>query len=111
MESHLLETAKNELLAKRANLYERIAKIQQNKTQAKGPLDANSTEQAVELQSHEVVDALDNLEKNELKQIEMALHLIANGTYGICIKCGEDVSPARLKARPYSTKCLACADQ
>jgi len=29
-------------------------------------------------------------------------------TFGICEKCGEDISLARLKARPVTTQCIDC---
>ena len=29
-------------------------------------------------------------------------------TFGICEKCGDDISVARLKARPVTTLCIEC---
>ena len=37
-----------------------------------------------------------------------ALKRIANGTYGICAKCGDDISPERLDAVPYAVTCRKC---
>jgi DnaK suppressor protein len=36
------------------------------------------------------------------------LDRIENGTFGICEKCGEDISVKRLKARPVTTHCIDC---
>jgi DnaK suppressor protein len=33
---------------------------------------------------------------------------IDTGTYGICELCGEEISEARLKARPVTTLCIEC---
>lgn len=41
-------------------------------------------------------------------KIEEALEKVENGTYGICEECEEDISEARLKARPVTTLCIEC---
>ncbi len=41
-------------------------------------------------------------------KIEETLEKIENGTYGICEECEEDISEARLKARPVTTLCIEC---
>lgn len=43
-----------------------------------------------------------------IKKIKKALNRIENGTFGICEKCGEDISIQRLKARPVTTQCIEC---
>jgi DnaK suppressor protein len=47
-------------------------------------------------------------ESKLIKKIKKALDRIDNGTFGICEKCGEDIAPARLKARPVTTQCIEC---
>ena len=47
-------------------------------------------------------------EQKLLKQIDEALDRIANGTFGICEHCGEEISFKRLKARPVTTYCIDC---
>ena len=43
-----------------------------------------------------------------IKKIKKALERIENGTFGICETCGEDISIARLKARPVTSQCIEC---
>jgi DnaK suppressor protein len=43
-----------------------------------------------------------------IKKVKKALDRIENGTFGICEKCGEDISAERLKARPVTTQCIDC---
>ena len=43
-----------------------------------------------------------------IKKIKKALDRIENKTFGICEKCGEDISIERLKARPVTTQCIDC---
>jgi RNA polymerase-binding transcription factor len=41
-------------------------------------------------------------------KIEEALERIGNGTFGVCDGCGGAIDPARLRARPMTTLCIAC---
>ena len=43
-----------------------------------------------------------------IKKIKLALERIDGGTFGICETCGEEISVARLKARPVTTQCIDC---
>ena len=43
-----------------------------------------------------------------IKKVKKALDRIESGTFGICDKCGEDISIERLKARPVTTQCIDC---
>ncbi len=47
-------------------------------------------------------------ENKLIKKIKKALNRIENGTFGVCEKCGEDISVKRLKARPVTTLCIDC---
>ena len=47
-------------------------------------------------------------ENKLIKKIKKALGRIDNGTFGICEKCGGDISIKRLKARPVTTQCIEC---
>ncbi len=43
-----------------------------------------------------------------IKKVKKALLRIENDTFGICEKCGDDISVKRLKARPVTTQCIDC---
>ena len=47
-------------------------------------------------------------ERRLIKKVKEALDRIDDGTYGECVECGEDISVARLKARPVTTLCIKC---
>lgn len=47
-------------------------------------------------------------ENKLIKKIKTTLGRIEEGTFGICETCGEDISVARLKARPVTTQCIEC---
>lgn len=54
--------------------------------------------------------ALNEHAEKELEDINEALHAIAEGTYGICTKCGEDISYDRLQAMPTTDRCIEHAE-
>lgn len=43
-----------------------------------------------------------------LKNINLALEKIKTGKYGICEKCGKEISEKRLKAFPEARTCVKC---
>ncbi|CCO24975.1 RNA polymerase-binding protein DksA [Maridesulfovibrio hydrothermalis] len=47
-------------------------------------------------------------ERKLIKKIQKAIKRLEDGDFGICHACGDDISIARLKARPVTTLCIAC---
>ena len=45
----------------------------------------------------------------EIKRINAALERIGEGEYGFCLKCGEGISPKRLKFDPSTPMCVHCS--
>jgi len=45
----------------------------------------------------------------ELRQIEDALQRMADGRYGYCVTCGENIAPDRLESDPTAVLCADCA--
>ncbi len=44
----------------------------------------------------------------EIREIEAARARVADGSYGVCAGCGDDVAEARLRAWPTAQRCHAC---
>ena len=44
------------------------------------------------------------------RETRAALQRIQEGTYGICLECEETISPARLSALPWATRCIRCQE-
>ena len=47
-------------------------------------------------------------ESKLIKKIKDTLDRIEKNTFGICEKCGDDISINRLKVRPVTTLCIEC---
>jgi DnaK suppressor protein len=50
-------------------------------------------------------------DSNMLRQIRRALARIADGSYGVCLQCEEDISPKRMAALPWADFCIKCQEQ
>jgi DnaK suppressor protein len=46
--------------------------------------------------------------RSQLAMIEEALGRMDDGTYGVCVSCGDAIDPDRLEARPQSVQCMPC---
>jgi RNA polymerase-binding protein DksA len=46
--------------------------------------------------------------RDQLAEVEHALHKFEAGTYGLCDGCGQPIDPARLEALPQASLCLSC---
>lgn len=73
------------------------------------PLDADSSEQAVDLADDEVLIGVDDVVRQEILQARAALKRIENGTYGICSSCDNAIDADRIKALPTALRCIKCA--
>ena len=73
------------------------------------PADADSEERATEREGDEVLESLGNAGLLEIRMIQAALGRIADGTFGECVACGEQISEERLNAVPHAARCKRCA--
>ncbi len=94
------------LKARLAELTRRIDRIEDDLRQ---PLDADSEEQAIDLQDDETLEALESAGQAEVAQIRAALTRIDDGSYGSCVTCGDAIAPARLAVQPAAAQCIKCA--
>ena len=62
---------------------------------------------AITAERTEVLGLVDTL-KSRLNSVDAALVQIEAGTYGTCDSCGDQISAARLEARPESILCVEC---
>jgi DnaK suppressor protein len=49
-------------------------------------------------------------ESNLLRNVRLALSRIADGSYGTCLHCEEEISPKRLNAVPWTAYCIRCQE-
>ena len=47
---------------------------------------------------------------SRLNEVRNALRRVEAGIFGICTACGDDISPKRLTAVPWTSFCIACQE-
>ena len=55
--------------------------------------------------------ALEDAARREIAEIDEAVKRWEAGTYGICVDCGRGIPIARLRVRPFATRCVSCAEK
>ncbi|MFQ5547950.1 MAG: TraR/DksA family transcriptional regulator [Woeseia sp.] len=100
------EGLRGELLEKKEELTARLERITANLRRG---YEADSKERAKQLEDSEVVDALGNEARLELKKISAALARMESGEFGICVDCGMPIEAGRIRAYPYALECIECA--
>lgn len=73
------------------------------------PLNPDSSERAVEMEDDASLEGQAVLLEREIASVRRALARIDDGSYGECVRCGENIAPARLEARPEAALCINCA--
>ena len=86
-----------------------MGRVSEIDSELRKPLSADSEERATDLENQEALEALENSEMHEIHHSQDVLRRISEGTYGICVECGEEIDPKRLKALPTATRCISCA--
>jgi RNA polymerase-binding transcription factor DksA len=101
-----IAAAKERLQSRLAELGPRFAHIVRD---LDTPGDPDSGERAIEMEDDEVLEGEGAIVEREIASVRRALARIEDGSYGICVRCGNQVGDARLDARPEAALCIDCA--
>ena len=111
-----LNKMKERLMAKRTELENDIAALTQAHPEAVGPIEVNEPAQDIE----DVAVDFEEIQKEQsllvnqqalLTEVQQALERIEQGTYGICINCGQPIPEKRLEAIPWAARDDKCEVQ
>ncbi len=69
---------------------------------------SGETEHLTIAEFKELSQHLDRMASETLADIQAALARLDDGTYGICVDCGEQIQAERLEALPAAPRCLSC---
>ena len=84
----------------------RLSEIEADLDQPQSP---DAEERATEREGDEVLENLGITGLDEIRMIQAALSRIKDGTFGVCVACGEPVSNERLEVLPHTPRCRNCA--
>lgn len=55
------------------------------------------------------LDAMDRRVRM-VRQVDLALRRLAEGAYGFCVDCGEEIGVERLRSLPFALRCRNCQE-
>jgi DnaK suppressor protein len=61
------------------------------------------------LQGQEMAKAQDVRRGQEVQRVTAALRRLDDGSYGECLRCGDEIAENRLRADPAIPLCIGCA--
>lgn len=96
------------LLNQRQEIFERIRRLESDWRKL-GERDIELEEEAQKADLSSLYDRLNELEKEQIEDIDLALSKLAVGNYGICESCNEPILLKRLAALPAARLCRRCA--
>jgi DnaK suppressor protein len=100
--------AKARLEAQLAELEGRLSRLDRDLSEAPDP---DSSERAVQTEDDEALEGQAQVAASEIASVRRALERIEDGSYGQCVKCGEEIAEGRLEARPEAALCITCASE
>ena len=100
------DQARRRLEDRLAEMEDRLSRIERDLAE---PPEADSSERAVQMEDDDALEAQAAMVSNEIASVRRALERIEDGSYGECIRCGNDIAAGRLEARPEAALCIECA--
>jgi DnaK suppressor protein len=100
-----------ELRRQRAELLQEVVRAEDDLRLLSEEPETEWSESAAEELLRHLLGNLDGHEQRRLAEINEALARIANGTYGLCERCGRPIAIERLRALPTARTCLECSDE
>ncbi|MCD6138563.1 MAG: TraR/DksA C4-type zinc finger protein [Deltaproteobacteria bacterium] len=95
------------LLHRRKEIFNRVRELESDwDSLAERDIELEEEAQKADLSS--LFNLLDELGKEEIEEIDLALSKMASGNYGICESCQKQISLKRLKAFPEARLCSKC---
>jgi RNA polymerase-binding transcription factor DksA len=105
------------LAAERADTVERLNGLEREfrgiieSADTAGTDDEHDPEGATIAFERQHVAALLSQAREQLTRIDAAMRKLADGSYGRCERCSQDIGADRLAARPAATTCMSCASR
>jgi RNA polymerase-binding transcription factor len=105
-----LQSTQLKLEELRVSLGERI-RNEERKSSASVDANPDRVDLAQDYRTKQRSQAMLDQLRQQLEQVEVALHRLDEGTYGKCAECGRPINAERLQVLPYATLCVRCQSQ
>jgi DnaK suppressor protein len=112
MDKQKLDHYRKLLEARRINLRASVARTEEDGRAAQVTDSAQDiADRASSSYQKEFLFARSNNDRQFLQMVEHALSNIAEGSYGECENCGNDINERRLEAVPWARHCISCQEK
>ncbi|HEX4786626.1 MAG TPA: TraR/DksA family transcriptional regulator [Candidatus Sulfotelmatobacter sp.] len=101
---------KQELELQRAEVLKSLRQVESERQSLDVESPKDSGDQSVTSLSTESLFERSSQRRTVLRLIEAALWRIAEGSFGVCVTCGEGIPERRLEALPWTQFCLRCQE-
>src|ERR1051325_5519538 len=98
------------LIERRTQLLNMVERTEDYGREADREVSQDPADKASNSYTKELLFSQSTTERNTLRLIEEALNRIADGSYGDCVNCGEEIQPKRLDAIPWTPHCIRCQE-
>jgi DnaK suppressor protein len=95
---------------KKTSLSSDLAKTRSAEEETTEESTQDIADKAVSSYTREFLYSLTDGERSTLLQIDDAIGRIDDGTYGMCIHCGQSMAEKRLTAVPWAPYCVDCQE-
>src|SRR6202008_833051 len=110
MEKKRVEKFKKQLLARREELLRSIAQTQEDGKVVQQQYGLDEGDRANSSLDKELLFHQTSQARGLLGSIDAELGRIADGTFGECMVCGEEIGAKRLEALPWTRYCISCQE-
>lgn len=104
----LLQTARQETERALSDLEQGLGQELRESIVEFSTYDNHPADVASETYEREKDFALREAERSRLAEIDAAMSRVADGSFGRCVVCGQEIAAARLEAMPFAARCLRC---
>ena len=111
MDPEMAQKYREHLLAAQRRVEQRILRIATDLYDMESERDIEYTDHAQEEAVNDTMIAQDEHSRHLTEEIQAALARLAEGTYGVCERCGEPINPARLEVLPTARRCVPCQEE
>ena len=110
MRAREMEHLKTELLRQRRTIIETARRAQSELDALRGAeRDPEFEEGAQSEHEQYTLSILGEAQRHHLAMIDASLARIEAGEYGVCVDCGAEIDPKRLRVLPFALVCTECA--
>ena len=110
MEQIDMEQLRQRLELQRRDVWQSLGRMEQETRSLEVDFAQDSADRCVTSLSKESLFERSSQQWTLLRLIEAALRRIADGSFGVCVTCSDDIEVRRLNALPWTQFCLRCQE-